>query len=853
MKRMVTALMLLGASFALGACLEAVVGATCASSSDCEVGASCVEEVCILPPDAGQVLLVSRPAEGEVVRDQLIIAGTAANAVFGLASAEYLVEGAPWAPLALTDDAFEIALAPSPQPIDFRRFTLLIRGTDRAGRSSSLEIHYAVDQVPPVIQLPAPLESDEAMVSTSSPGIACLRGGCTLTIAPVLADLGTAHVVSAKLDGAAAPIDSDAVTLALAASESGDQRHVLEVTAVDEAGNRAILTRRFRVDVVPPKVEFLSPAADSDCRGDLCAGAVVNLANSSNGKSIVLSGTASDPTASFTLAIGGQAPVSVARGPSGEWSYTWELGSAEGEVNVVAAARDSFGNATAVTRRIWVDLVAPTCAFSSGDGSRRVAPGAALLQCPEAMSLESLRDAVALNGAPPADDAFLDSDNAFHASKSPLPGNTTLTVELKAGATDKAGNPALPLAAVRFRTAPVLPAKDSKPWAGLDYPRLAIDADGLPLLFAWDTLQNHAVLLRWDGKGDGSAGLGSWLSSAPLGQAAGLGPVRDFQLTQFAPSNMPLNADLSLRREARVLMSPADADGTGSSAVTAGYAQSEDDLATFHGVSGNNSDPDSLPGLSPGAHPSFFSDPFASMNSSGAWVFSDSAVQVLFANHSAQKVQVLPPIPGWHPNEAAMTPIAAAVTAMHQGGFVGKVPGAAEPHAFLAVSGDSADSGAAVPASQSPALAVAGLRPLFHSGYAIGLLAWSEYPSSGNAMVVLRLGCRDFQSGGPWVFSGPLEPRTAGATRIASIDFGQGVSKVAIAVDFAAEASTEDRVSQFGLISGDACGVSPSVDWLALGSAVEGRNPTTAFSDEEVLWRALVGSEGLRVLAPFKP
>lgn len=852
MKRMVSALLLVGASFGLGACRKTVVGASCASSSDCRGGASCVEGVCILPADAGRVFLVSRPAEGEVVRDQLIIAGRAADADWGLASAEYSVADAAWAPLALTDDAFEIALALAPQPIDFQASTLSIRGTDRAGRSSFLQVHYVVDQVPPTIQLPAPLESDEAEVSASSPGIACLPAGCTLTIAPALGSLGAAHVDSAKLDGAAAPVHSDVVTLTFAASEAGDQVHVLEVAAVDEAGNRGTLTRRFWVDVDPPKVEFLSPTADCDCRRDLCTGAVVNLANSSNGKTILLSGTASDPTASFTLAIGGQAPMSLARSPSGEWSFTWEPGSAEGEVDVVATAQDSFGNATAVTRSFCVDRVAPTCAFASGDSSRGVSPGAALLKCPEAMSFDSLRKAVALNGAPPADDAYLDSDNAFFASKSSLPGNTTFTVELRAGAGDKAGNPAPPLAAVRFRTAPVLPVEDSSPWARLDHPRLAIDADGLPLLFAWDTQQNHAVLLRWDGKGDGSAGLGTWVSCSPLGRAAGLGPVRDFLLTQFAASNTPLNADLSLRREARVLMSPAEVDASGSLAVTVGYAQSEDDLATFHGVNGANSDPDSLPGLSPGAHPSFVSDPLASMDSSGAWVFSDSAVHVLFASHPGQKVQLLPPVPGWHPNEAAMTSIAAAVMAMHQGGFVGRAPGAAEPHAFLAVPGGSADSGAAVPISQGPAPAVAGLRPLFHAGHAVGFLGWSEYPSSGGAAVLLRLGCRDFQAdGSSWAFSGPLEALTPGSTRIAGIDFGQGVSKVAIAVDY--ETATGSHVSQFGMLSGDVCGAVPSVDWLAGGGAVDGRNPTTALSSAGVLWRALVGSEGLQVLAPSKP
>lgn len=849
MKRMATALLVLGAAGAFSACMKSVPGATCAKTSDCQAGA-CVDGVCILPADAGPALSLSRPAEGEVVRDELVIAGRATDAIIGVASVEYSVAGADWAPLALSGDAFQIALSPSPQAIDYRAFTLSVRATDRAGRSTTVAVHYAVDQVAPSIGLPAPLDVDGAKVNASSPGMACLRDTCTLTLAPVLADRGTAHVASAKLDGADAPVRSGAVALSFPASESGGEAHRLEVVALDEAGNRAQVSRQFRVDVDPPKVAFLEPAADFDCSADLCTGAVVNLASPSGGKSLALSGTASDPEASFTLKIGDQPETSLARGSSGEWSYPWEIGSAKGEVDVVARAVDSFGNETAVARKIWIDVVAPTCAYGPADGDRRVGSAAALLACDEPMSLASLRSAVALAPAAVGSDAFLDAGNAFHASKSPLLGNTTFSLALRAGATDKAGNPAKALAQVRFRTAPVLPAGDSLLGQGLDHPRMAVDADGLPLVFAWDAAQGRPVLFAWDGHGDGSAGVGAWVSSTPLGDGGGLGPVRDFRLAPVDPSSLPLNPDLSLRRAGRVLLSPEVPDPAASNAVAAAYAESEDGLATFHGVRGAGFGPDVLAGLSPGAHPSFFGVQEAVEDPAGGWIVRGPLVEkVLFSSFSEHKVQARTHSEGWPVDSTALAPIAASVASMHQAGFLGTGAGAAEPHAFLAAVGDA---GAAVSIPQGSTPAVAGLRPLFHSaqgaGYAAGFIAWSEHPVSGSPAVRLRVGCSDAQSGGPWVFHD--EAVAAGATEVAGVDFGQGVSRVAIAVDAVAPAG---RMSQFGLLSGDACGAAFAVDWSGAGGAMEGRSPTTAFSSSGVLWRALVSSEGLRVLAPLRP
>ncbi len=846
MKRIAAALLALLASVSLSACLKAVAGATCSKASDCQAGASCADGVCILPADAGPTLSVTRPAQGEVVRDQLVIAGTASDPLLGLASVEYSVAGAAWAPLALTGDAFQIALAPSSEAIDYHPFTLSVRATDSAGHSATVEVHYAVDQVAPTVALPAPLDADGAKLNVSSPGMACLSDACTLTVAPVLTDQGTAHVASSTLDGVDAPIQSEAVALAFPTTENGDAVHTLTITAEDEAGNQTTLTRQFRVDVKPPKVAFLSPAADFDCSKDLCTGAVANLANSP-GKQYTLSGTESDPAATFTLKIGDLPAVSPAVSDAGAWSYTWSLGAATGEVDVVAQAVDSFGNTASATRKIWVDVVAPECGYGPKNLQRLVAPSTALVTCSEPMSLQSLVGAVALTPASTSSDAYLDSSNAFHASKSPLLGNTTYSLTFGSGATDKAGNPAAAASGqIRFRTAPVLPAGEITVGASLDYPRMAVDADGVPLVFAWDTKQLQVVLSIWDGQGDGASGTGAWVSSTPFAKAA-VGPVRDFRLTQFKPSNISsyLNSDLSLRREGRVVMSPVVADASSSGAVTAQFAESTDGLAAFHGTAGPA--PDAYAGMSPTAEPAFYSGLSATSNTDGSWSVTDhfasdpSSERILFSMFSTQMIETLEPSGTLDQFQYSMTSLAS----MHQLGFIGTAKSSAASHAFLASLGPPGDSGQTVTDTASEP-AVAGLRSLQHDNAATAFLAWSASSSTA----VLQLACFDAMTAGPWFFTGAVSPQTTGAIGIAGLDFGQGISKVAIAVDVV---SATGRTSEFGLISADSCAAAPSIDWSTAGTA-SGHRPTTAFSNAGVLWRAFVDdADQLWMLPPIKP
>jgi hypothetical protein len=135
-------------------------------------------------------------------------------------------------------------------------------------------------------------------------------------------------------------------------------------------------------------------------------------------------------------------------------------------------------------------------------------------------------------------------------------------------------------------------------------------------------------------------------------------------------------------------------------------------------------------------------------------------------------------------------------------------------------------------------------------------VAWSEHPVDPNLpKLVVTVACQDtLPTAAGWLKGASERPLNADASEIVSIDFGQGISKIAIAVDTTSSVAGQDaHNSQFGLLPGDACGSAVAVDWDFGGKLglVQGRNPTTAFSNDGVLWRALARGSELRVLAPM--
>jgi hypothetical protein len=536
-----------------------------------------------------------------------------------------------------------------------------------------------------------------------------------------------------------------------------------------------------------------------------------------------------------------------------------------GEVVVVATATDVVGNTASITRKVLVDVTAPACRFERTDHERLVdgTHPLPLLQCEEAMALSTVRGALTINGNPQPADFYGDTNNAFFSAKAKaLYGNSTYALALAAGAVDRAGNPAAALGGIQFRTRPVLPAGETvvgKSLSGFDYPRMAVDVDGLPFVFVWDASGqggSRARLFTWDGLGDGAAAganPGQWIEvTMTTPPSSSFGPVRDFRIGQGAQ----LNSDLSLQHSGRVLLSPDP--GSKEASVGSAYAESSDNFATFS--------PRSLPFIDAKSQSSFYGGRSASTagaGSAGGWVIAEKAAdeRIVLANAETLQVQLWMRNPDksvWE-QDSGFAGIGVRVASMHQAGFLGypcQSPSDCQPTPGVwHVSGDIG-----ITPSLLGKVTAAGIGSLQHgaSGSTVVApvyVAWSEHPANSTVPpLVVTVACQDtLPTPSSWIKSAPLSPLSSSATEIVGIDFSQGISKVAIAVDTVSSVAGQDvRYSQFGLLPGDACGSAVVVGWNDGGGLVQGGNPTTAFSNDGVLWRALARERDLKELAPLK-
>lgn len=583
-----------------------------------------------------------------------------------------------------------------------------------------------------------------------------------------------------------------------------------------------------------PGLSFAPPFdVDYDCSGETCTGAVVNLAAASWGKATV-AGISSEPDVTVSLQVGVEDPLTTIPSPAGEWSFTWSVGTTSGEVPFVVSATDIFGHVTTVTRKVLVDLTPPTCTFLVAPNTRRLAPDAPLVACSEPIPLSALRRAVVLD-PPAAPEALVpDAEGSFHFTVGTLDGNTTYSLALNNAATDKAGNPAVSPPPILFRTERVLPTGTSS-LGEYERPRIAVDSDGLPFVFAWDARKKQQVLFTWDGKGDGIAGRGTWISRVPSivdGQI--LGPVSDFRLSQLTAYD-----NLALKHVGRVLMTPL-IDSMTEVPTTTAYAESNDDLVTFHGKAAPSQPSNIIPDLN--------------MRGSPAFVGGDDAEQI-FGVDVNNSFRTFSWFSTWTPSPPITTGV--GVLSQNQAGFIPLLcldyPGCTQigPRIWHVSAGDTDALLAWTPGMR---LVAAGLMPAAHRvegvAHAPAYVAWSERVEFKDR---LQVGCRDMeQPNDGWRRTDvAIILLAAGATRVVGIDFGQGTSKVTIAVDTATNSA--ERFSQFGLLWGDGCRLHTVVDWEAAGGLVSGYSPTTAFSNDGVLWRALAGAPGLRVLPPIKP
>lgn len=201
-----------------------------------------------------------------------------------------------------------------------------VRAYDRAGNLAERSVTFYVDLDPPVITL---TPSEGEVVGTSS-----------VPITVHIIDQGSGeHNDTVRIDGRSVRIASNLETLSFF-SELTDGSHVLNVTSVDGAGNRAYASHIFTVDGLPPELTITAPLG----------GSAQHLGD------IYSSWTVYD-----TVAV-----VRVERSfDGGEWknvtgqTYDMLYSLIDGEHNLTLRAFDLYGHVTVATITFIIDTTLP--------------------------------------------------------------------------------------------------------------------------------------------------------------------------------------------------------------------------------------------------------------------------------------------------------------------------------------------------------------------------------------------------------------------------------------------------------------------------------------------------------------
>jgi hypothetical protein len=134
----------------------------------------------------------------------------------------------------------------------------------------------------------------------------------------------------------------------------GEGSHTAVATATDAAGNTASDSTTFTVDTAAPSVAITTPANGS----------------TTNDSTPDITGTSDVGSGTVMLSIDDAAPVTVATGADGSWSYTPAASLTDGDHTVTATASDEAGNTATASSTFTVDTTAPTVAITEpADGS----------------------------------------------------------------------------------------------------------------------------------------------------------------------------------------------------------------------------------------------------------------------------------------------------------------------------------------------------------------------------------------------------------------------------------------------------------------------------------------------------
>lgn len=230
----------------------------------------------------------------------------------------------------------------SPAALGDGNVTVALRAVDMAGNVGTVSRTFQLDRTAPTLSVTAP--ADGSYRNTAA------------TITFSASDNLSTPSVSATLDGT--PIASGATV-------NGEGPHTLTVRAVDAAGNEAVVSRTFTIDLTGPTVAFdvTTPAE-----------------NSAHNATFLVKATASDGYGLASLVPVAPAGVPDNDGVSSDGDLELTVSPvALGDryLTVTVRATDRAGNFAEAERHFWLDRTAPTGSVAQLSGSWYVAAGEA--------------------------------------------------------------------------------------------------------------------------------------------------------------------------------------------------------------------------------------------------------------------------------------------------------------------------------------------------------------------------------------------------------------------------------------------------------------------------------------------
>jgi len=339
-------------------------------------------------------VLINQPVNGAYLRAAQSVLAAATDLLSGVRSVEFQVDGGNWLAMTLSDPVQSNYVGVLP-PLPDGAHQVAARATDNSGNvSQPVRSDFVVDSVPPVIAISGVADA-AAYTDPVTPVI--LVTDLNLSVTQILLD-GAPYVSGVQISQAGA--------------------YVLQVDAIDLAGNTASQTVRFSVsatagDVTPPVIDIRTPLEDAYIRRGV-----------SGLSATVVDAESAVATAEFSIDGDAFHPLAIDASQGIAGLYTASLDElAEGPHSVVVRATDTQGNEAATgARHFTVDNTPPVITITGVSAGRYSAAVTPVISVTDAALLGS---SATLNGV-------------AYASGTPIAanGHYTLTVN----AEDKAGN-----------------------------------------------------------------------------------------------------------------------------------------------------------------------------------------------------------------------------------------------------------------------------------------------------------------------------------------------------------------------------------------------------------------------------